>query len=140
MQNMQQRVSSVSGQVDLTLDRQQIKKFLGNDATKTKNPGNDDNNGFNSETVSLGNAKDLAAESNGSGGIFSGGGGFLSGLFRDKDNVVNIKPFLNLTARLLGINTKLPDVEASQLDPSDPATIAKSMFQVWNPKVRMVRL
>ena len=74
-------------------------------------------------------------------GIFSaGGGGFLSGLFRDKDNVVNIKPFLNLTARLLGINTKLPDVEASQLDPSDPATIAKSMFQVWNPKVRMVRL
>ena len=61
--------------------------------------------------------------------------GFLSSLFKDKDSVVNIKPFLNFTAQLLGIETTLPDKDINQLDPQDPATVFKSIFQVWNPKV-----
>lgn len=53
---------------------------------------------------------------------------------KDSDNVINIKPFLNFTASLLGINTVLPEDQKS-LDPSDPATVFKSMFNIWNPKV-----
>ena len=53
---------------------------------------------------------------------------------KDSDNVINIKPFLNFTASLLGINTVLPE-DQKYLDPSDPATVIKSMFNIWNPKV-----
>ena len=58
----------------------------------------------------------------------------LSNLIKYENNVLNIKPFLNFTANLLGINTVVSD-DPELLDPTDSATVFKSIFHIWNPQV-----
>ena len=50
------------------------------------------------------------------------------------NHILNIKPLVNYTARLFGLNTAINN-KVDRLDPNDPATVVKSLFHVWNPEV-----
>ena len=67
-------------------------------------------------------------------------GALMDSFTGGKDGFVNIKPLVNLTINALGLFDGV-DLDAEDLDPHDTKTVLKSIFQIWNPKVKcLIRL